>query len=113
MSSNSRRRILFLVAILIALTVGPAVVSAQQQPPPPKPAQDEFLPIDQLPPGETLPAARLLIAAYAVVWIGLAVYLWSIWQRLGRVEQEIADVTRRVQDAQAAERPRPAGGAGR
>ena len=112
MSSNSRRRILILAMILIALTVGPAVVSAQQQPPP-KPAQDEFLPIDQLPPGETLPAARLLIAAYAVVWIGLAVYLWSIWQRLGRVEQEIADVTRRVQDAQAAQRPRPAGGAGR
>jgi len=111
-SSNSRRRILILAMLLIALAVGPAVVSAQQQPPP-KPAQDEFLPIDQLPPGETLPAARLLIAAYAVVWIGLAVYLWSIWQRLGRVEQEIADVTRRVQDAQAAERPRPAGGAGR
>jgi CcmD family protein len=111
-SSSSRRRTLILMMFLLALAVGGGALLAQQQPAP-RPAQDEFLPIDQLPPGETLPAARLLIAAYAVVWIGVAAYLWSIWQRLGRVEREIADVTRRVQDAQAAQRPRPAGGAGR
>ena len=33
------------------------------------PAQDEFVPIDELPADEKLPAAPLLIAAYAVVWM--------------------------------------------
>jgi CcmD family protein len=71
-----------------------------------QPAQDEFVPIDQLPPDEKLPAARLLIAAYAVAWVLVAGYLFSIWQRLGRVEQEIADATRRI--GQQSKGPRPA-----
>jgi CcmD family protein len=87
-------------------------VAHAQPPAQPRAAQDEFVPIDQLPPGETLPAARLLIAAYAVVWIGLAGYLWSIWQRLGRVEKELSDVSRRVQESHS-QRPHPGGGAGR
>ena len=32
------------------------------------PAQDEFVPLDELPPQEQLPAAPLLIAAYSVAW---------------------------------------------
>jgi len=55
----------------------------------PPPAQGEFVPINQLPPGDQLPAAPLLIAAYAFVWIALIVYLWSIWRRLGKVETEL------------------------
>ena len=85
--------------ILAILGVGPilgAVVSAQQPPPQPKAAQDEFVPIDQLPPDDKLPAARFLIAAYAVAWVAVAVYLYSIWQRLARVERDIAEVTRRI-----------------
>ena len=35
----------------------------------PRPAQDEFVPVDELPPQEQLPAAPLLIAAYSVAWI--------------------------------------------
>jgi hypothetical protein len=63
-----------LVWLLIA--AGPAwslAVGAQQpRPQPTKPAQDEFVPIDQLPPGEQLPAAPLLIAAYSVAWLAVA-----------------------------------------
>lgn len=55
----------------------------------PPPAQGEFVPIGQLPPGDQLPAAPLLIAAYAFVWVVLMVYLWSIWRRLGTVETEL------------------------
>ena len=51
--------------------------------------QREFVPLDQLPPTDSLPAAPLLIAAYAFVWAVLMVYLWSIWRRLGKVETEM------------------------
>ena len=54
-------------------------------------------PLDQLPPQEQLPAAPLLIAAYSVAWIVVAGYLFSIWRRMGRVEQELAEVSRRLQ----------------
>jgi CcmD family protein len=61
------------------------------QPPP----QTEFVPISQLPPGDRLPAAPLLIAAYAFVWVALLVYLWSIWRRLGKVEADLHALERR------------------
>jgi CcmD family protein len=60
------------------------------------PAQEEFVPIDELPPEEQLPAAPLLVAAYAFVWIAAVAYLWSIWRRLGKVERELAEVERRL-----------------
>jgi CcmD family protein len=72
----------------------PGILRAAMQPP--RPAQEEFVPIDQLPPEEQLPAAPLLVAAYGFVWIALLFYLWSIWRRMGRVERELADVGRRV-----------------
>lgn len=92
---RSRWSLLLLWAVLAA---GPltARLTAQQQPAP-KPAQDEFVPIDQLPPQEQLPAAPLLIAAYSVAWVAIAGYLFSIWRRLGRVEQDLIEVRRRVQ----------------
>ena len=70
----------------------PLVVHAEQ----PQPAQDEFVPIDELPPEAQLPAAPLLIAAYAFAWIALLIYIWSLWRRLGSVERELADVARRI-----------------
>ena len=53
------------------------------------PGQGEFLPIDQLPPSEQLPAAPLLIAAYAFVWIAVFFYVWTVWRRLNKVETEM------------------------
>jgi CcmD family protein len=61
------------------------------------PAQEGFVPVDQLPPDEQLPAAPLLIAAYAIAWVAVLAYLWSIWRRLAKVERELADVSRRVE----------------
>ena len=84
-----------LVLLLVIAAGGSTFVAAQQ--PPQKPAQDEFLPVDQLPPGEQLPAARFLIIAYSVAWILVAGYLFSIWRRMGRVEHELAEISRRVQ----------------
>ena len=62
---------------------------------PPGAAQDGFVPIDQLPPQEQLPAAPLLITAYAFVWMLLMAYLWSIARRMGKVESEIQILQRR------------------
>ena len=65
------------------------------QPPTPE-QQNEYVPIDQLPPQETIPAAPLLIGAYIIVWLGLMGYLWSIWRRIARVETEMQALQRRT-----------------
>ncbi len=63
---------------------------ALQQPP------SGFVPVDQLPATESLPAAPLIIAAYAFVWVALFVYLLSIWRRLGKVDAEMQALERRL-----------------
>lgn len=84
-------------ALLLFMFVGaPRAAAALQQPATP-PAQEGFVPIDQLPPDEHLPAAPLLIGAYVVAWLAVFGYLWSIWRRLARVERELADVGRRLE----------------
>jgi CcmD family protein len=89
-------RWLMLIAVLVAMWL-PAGGFAHQQPPPSKPAaQDGFVPVDQLDPKEELPAAPLVMAAYAVAWLVVFGYVWSLWRRLQAVEAEIADVSRRV-----------------
>lgn len=84
---------LFLRSLLVAVMMlgAPAVSFAQP------PAQEGFVPVDQLPDQEQLPATPLVAAAYGVAWAAVLVYLFSIWRRLGRVEREIADVARRVE----------------
>lgn len=58
-----------------------------------QPGQTEFVPMTEIPASEQLPAARLLIAAYAFVWVAVLAYLWTIWRRLGKVEQEIGQLS--------------------
>jgi len=61
----------------------------------PPPGQGEFIPLNELPASEKLPAAPFLIAAYAFVWIALMVYLWSIWRRLEKVETDLRTLAQR------------------
>ena len=65
-----------------------APAAAAQQPAQPQ-QQDEFVPIDQLPPQDQLPAAPLLITAYAVVLGGLFAYVLSVARRLTTVQREL------------------------
>jgi CcmD family protein len=51
--------------------------------------QDEFVPIDQLPPQDQLPAAPLLIGAYVFVLIVLFLYVYSVARRLRNVQHEL------------------------
>lgn len=64
-----------------------------------QPAQDEFVPLDSVPPEDQLPAAPLLVAAYALLWMAVLGYLWSIWRRMMTVERELADLSRRTGDS--------------
>ena len=61
------------------------VVAAQ--PPEPK---GEYVPVNQLPPTESMPAAPLLITAYAFVMIVLFAYVFSVARRLSAVQQELS-----------------------
>jgi CcmD family protein len=79
----------FLATVVSLLFAAPAFA---MQPPAP---QNEFIPIDKLPPAEQLPSAPLLVAAYAFVWIALMFYLWTIWRRLDKVESEMRMLERK------------------
>jgi CcmD family protein len=62
----------------------------------PKPGQGEFVPVDSVPVADQLPAAPLLIAAYAFVWIAAMVYMWSIWRRMNKVEDEMRALSQKL-----------------
>ena len=85
--------------VLAAMLCSVAVIAGAAQTPqtiqPPEPPAG-FVPAGSVPQQEQLPAAPLVIAAYAVAWVSVFGYLWSIWQRLGRVERDLADVSRRI-----------------
>lgn len=79
---------MFAAALLVtALGISPA--SAQ-----PRPAQEEFVPVTDA-ETERLPAAPLVMSAYAVAWLLIFLYLWSLWRRLSRVERELAELGQR------------------
>ena len=80
-------RLTFFVAMLFVLAVGAAPHAASQPPSPEQ--QNEFVPIDQLPPTEQLAAGPLLVAAYAFVVVVLFLYLLSLARRLTVVQREV------------------------
>jgi CcmD family protein len=67
--------------------------------------QSGFVPIDQLPPQQTMSASPLLLGAYAIVWLALIAFVWSMWRRLGKVEQELADARREIGARKTGGRP--------
>lgn len=77
-----------MVVLVLMLLVRVPVLAQQPQPEPPK-QTDEFVPISQLPPQDQLPAAPLLVTAYAFVWVALFGYLVSLAQRLTKVQREV------------------------
>jgi CcmD family protein len=78
--------LLRLTAIVLALMVQIAPLTAQQQPPR---QQEEFTPIDQLPPQDQLPAAPLLVGAYAFVLLMLFGYMFMVSRRLTAIQREV------------------------
>ena len=86
------------LVIVLSLCSGHVGLAAAQ---PPEPAQDEFVPMEQVPLEDQLPAAPLLITAYAIIWVLVLGYLWSIWRRMSAVEHEIDGLLRRSSGGRA------------
>jgi CcmD family protein len=83
-----RLRVVILAMVLVAAG-GAGSVFAQQQPPP------DFVPVENAPPGEQIPAMPLLGAAYGFIWVGLLGYVWSLARRLRQVEAELTELESR------------------
>ena len=78
----SLMRPVVLAMLLLTSAVMPVVALQPEQ-------QNEYVPIDQLPPQDQLPAAPLLVTAYAVVMVGLFAYVLSVARRLTTVQHEL------------------------
>ena len=74
--------------VLIALTSFVLLASSAFALQPPA-GQGGFVPADAVPLSDQLPAAPLLITAYAFVWVAVMFYVWTIWRRLNKVETEM------------------------
>jgi hypothetical protein len=78
-------RALVFLAFLLVVAVAPAVAQPPAQPEQPT----EFVPIDQLPPQEQMPAAPLLVSAYSFLVLALFAYVVSVARRLSTVQREV------------------------
>ena len=85
---NLRR---LLIALTSLLLLASSVFAVQ---PPAGPGG--FVPADSVPLADQLPAAPLLVTAYAFVWLAVMVYLWSIWRRLNTVETEMRALAQKM-----------------
>jgi len=54
-----------------------------------QPGQSEFQPVTEIPASEQMPSAPLVIAAYAFVWLAFMFYAWTMWRKLGKVEEDL------------------------
>jgi CcmD family protein len=94
------------VALVCCLLVWLGVVtdvSGQQQPPPASPprtappaAQDEYVPLSEVPPDEQLPAVPLVFIAYGLIWVAVLVYVITIWRRQSAVQKELEALKRQL-----------------
>ena len=82
MASLMRPVVLVMLLACAATPLGAAQPAQPEQ-------QNEYVPIDQLPPQDQLPAAPLLVTAYAVVMVGLFAYVLSVARRLTTVQREL------------------------
>jgi CcmD family protein len=78
-------------AAVFCLALATPVVA--QQPPS---AQSEYVPAAPGTATEQLPAAPLVIAAYAFVWVAAMGYVWSIGRRLTKVEDDMRALERKA-----------------
>lgn len=65
------------------------LIALQQQ------APDGFVQVTGAPVTEQIPAAPLVMGAYAFFLLLMVFYLWTIWRRIGKVEGEMQALERR------------------
>jgi CcmD family protein len=84
----------FFMTVVLSAGLIPALTPAVMAQP--KPSADEFVPLEEVPPEEQIPAINLVAAAYGFVWIVLVGYVWSLGKRLQKAEDEIAALERKA-----------------
>jgi len=89
--------------VLLVLWMGvPAPILAAQPAPASQPrtappaAQNEYVPLSELPPDEQLPAVPLVFIAYGLIWLAVLVYVITIWRRQSAVEKELEVLKRQL-----------------
>jgi CcmD family protein len=82
----------WIAACVICVAVVLVPLAAQQPPA----ATEGFVPLSEMANREVLPATPLVFYAYGFVWVALMAYLWMIWRRIGKVEQDIESVRKRL-----------------
>jgi CcmD family protein len=90
-----KRRLLVCLCAL-ALLAGLRADARQQpqaapaaQPAAPQAAQDEFVPVKDLPAAEQMPAGPLVLGAYGFIWAVVFVYVFLLSRRLQAVQRDI------------------------
>ena len=92
-----RRCAMSLLLVGLLASAAPALaLSAQQPGSQTEAAREGYVPVKDLPPAEQLPAAPLVLGAYALIWVGVLVYVWSISRRLASVDRELVALRRLV-----------------
>jgi len=87
MTTNWRaRRVWGLFLAVVLLTAQWAGVLAQGD------GLEKFQGVQQ----DSMPAGPMVLAAYAFVWAAVLVYVFLLWQRIGRVERELAEVNAKL-----------------
>jgi uncharacterized small protein (DUF1192 family) len=76
--------------LIVALILSAAGVAPMRAAQPPPEQQGEFVPAGDLPQREQVPAAPLLIGAYAFVMLALFGYVVSVSRRIGAVNADVA-----------------------
>jgi len=89
-------RLTLAMAAAFAIVVSASQPPATQPPGSAPPGQTEFVPVNELPPSEQLPAAPLLVTAYGVFLILMVFYVWTLWVRLNKVETEMRTLEQRT-----------------
>lgn len=93
MESSVLKRVSCVCALVLALAATAVAATASQPGAAPAVAQpaatDGFVPVTDLPPEEQLPAAPLVLGAYAIIWVAVLVYVGLLWRRLGAVQKDL------------------------
>jgi hypothetical protein len=74
------------------LLAGPALA---QPPAQGAESMNDFVPKSSLPPSEQIPGGRLVVAAYGFFLILMVFYVWTVWRRIAKVEQDMQALERR------------------
>ena len=80
--------------LLCGLVLAGGVVAGQSEPLG-QPSLEGFTAVDQPEGVEQIPAVRLVVTAYAFVWVALIYYVWTIWRRLGKVDAELQQLAKK------------------